>query len=487
MADGDLGRGALFIPLAKVWFVITSFAINFGLPNLLSADGVGDYGVVNRVVGLVNMVMIAGTIQAVAKFVAEDPSRAGGLRRWALRAQVGFAGTASVALFFMAGPLAGVFNDPELARYFRIVAWIPLFYGLYAVQIGLFNGRKDFRSQAAFDVAYATLRASGILGAAALGYGVAGVFGAFAVAAALIMTVALFGGRNTKPGPMGVAGREVVAFAAPVMALVLVSQWLLSFDLFWLKALLPEAVSSFEAGAYFSMLNLALVPYMLVLSVNFIVFPLVSRSTFDQDGAATRTYIRQSLRVAFLLTLAMEVVLLASPEHAVGMVYPSKPEYMELAGALRVLAPGYVALCLFGISTAIVNGAGRPLVSFAAALVALTLQGALCWALIPGRGMLGAAWASSIAFCVGAALLGAYQFRSWGAWLPGSTVLRGAVAALVSLAFGLWAQWTGILFFAEALVSATLFVAALWLLRELGPEDLRHLARLAGRPAASHR
>jgi len=268
------------------------------------------------------------------------------------------------------------------------------------------------------------------------------------------------------------------------MALVLVSQWLLSFDLFWLKALLPESVSSFESGAYFSMLNLALVPYMLVLSVNFIVFPLVSRSTFDEDVAATQTYIRQSLRVAFLVTVAMEVVLLASPEHAVGMVYPSKPEYMELAGALRVLAPGYLALCLFGISTAIINGAGRPLVSFGAGLVALTLQGVLCWVLIPRQGMQGAALSSAIAFLVGAALLGIYQYRRWGAWLPWKTMVRGAAAGVVCLGFGMWAQWTGVLFLAEAILSAALFVAALWVLGELGQEDLRHLGRLAGRPAA---
>ncbi len=489
MAHSGLGRGALFIPLAKVWFIIASFAINFGLPNLLDPDGVGDYGVVNRLIGVINMLMITGTIQAVAKFVAEDPTRSVAFRRWALRAQLLFAGTVSVILFFAAGWIAGLFNDPGLTPYFRIVAWIPLFYGLYAVQIGLFNGLKDFFSQAAFDIAYATLRAGGILAAAALGLGVGGVFGAFTAAALVILVVAMIVGRpgkGTRSGAasgagMGVTPGEVVRFAVPVMSLVLVSQWLLSFDLFWLKALLPPEVSSFESGAYFGMLNLALVPYMLVLSVNFIVFPLVSRSTFENDADTTKEYIRQSLRIAFLVALVMEAVLIASPEAAVGMVYPSKPEYQEYASALRILAPGYVALCVFGISTAIVNAAGRPGLSFAAALAALSLQGLLCWTLIPHLGMTGAAWASTVAFAVGMKALALYLVRRWGTWLTPLTVVRGLVAAAAAVAFGVWLPWTGILFLLEALLSASIFAGVAWILGEIGAADVERFMRLAGR------
>ncbi len=71
-ADSRLaGRGALFIPLAKLWFIAVSFALNFGLPNLLRSEEVGDYGIVNRLISLINMVFITGTIQTVAKFVSE--------------------------------------------------------------------------------------------------------------------------------------------------------------------------------------------------------------------------------------------------------------------------------------------------------------------------------------------------------------------------------------------------------------------------------
>jgi len=506
----DLGRGAIFIPLAKLWFVFVSFLINFGLPNLLDADGVGDYGVVNRFVSLINMVMIAGTIQSVSKFISEDPTRISAMRRWALRAQAIFATSVSILYFLFAAPLANLLNDPGLTNYFRISAVIPLFYAFYAVHIGVFNGSKDFLKQAAFDVGYAALRAVGILSAAALGYGVGGVFVAFAAAAAVIMFLSSLVDRDGREAgavdapatldahpttdarptldvrptvderpTLGVNTRDVTRFALPVMALVLVTQWLLSFDLFWVKALSPDAESSLLSGAYFAMLNLALVPYMLVLSINFIVFPLISRSTFDEDADTTRGYIRQSLRIALLTALMLEIVVFASPEAALGMVYPTKPEYLEYAGALRLLAPGYVCLCVLGVMTALLNGAGRPLVSLLGGALTLTLQGVLCYAWVRTDGLAGAATASSVAFAIGTGLVALYVLRRYGAWIAPWTLVRSGIAAASGIAVGSWLEWTGPLFLAEAAVTAVVFLVALVILREIDRRDLDHLMTLA--------
>ncbi len=485
--DGkDLGRGAIYLPVAKIWFILASFALNFGLPNLLDPDGVGDFGVINRLVSLINMVMITGTIQSVSKFVSEDPNRASAMRRWALRAQVCFSGLVCVMYYLSAEALANLFNDPELAVYFRISAVIPFFYALYAVHIGIFNGLKDFTRQAGFDIGYSTLRAAGLLGAAALGYGVGGVFVAFVGAAGMILVIATMMDRGSGHSShvhsshvLDVRTADILRFAIPVMVLVLVTQWLLSFDLFLVKALLPPERSSLLAGAYFAMLNLVLVPYMLVVSISFIVFPMISRSTFDDDRESTSTYIKQSLRVALLLAVVAEIVILASPESALGMVYPSKPEYAAHARALQILSPGYVCLCLFGVMTTIVNGAGHPRVSLMAGIFTLGLQGVLCYVLIGGSGLEGAALASTIAFMTGTLGLSLYMFRQLGAWIERVTLLRVAIAAAVGIQFGKAVEWTGVLFLAEAILTAGVFLIVLVILREVGMTDMNRLMRMA--------
>ncbi len=486
----DLGRGAILLPVAKVWFVFASFLINFGLPNLLNTDEVGDYGVVNRLVSLINMVMITGTIQSVSKFISEDPTRTTAMRRWAVRAQALFATTVSALYFAFAGPLANLLNDPGLAMYIRISAAIPLCYAFYAVHVGVFNGTKDFLKQAAFDIGYAALRATGILGAAALGYGVGGVFVAFGSAAAVILVLSTLADRGTPSGApdqrpkLDVTLKQVTGFALPVMGLVLVTQWLLSFDLFLVKALVPQDQSSLLSGAYFSMLNLALVPYMLVLSINFIVFPLISKSTFDDDSETTRGYIRQSLRIALLTALTMEIVIVGSPEAALGMVYPTKPEYLEYAGALQILGLGYVCLCVLGVMTAVLNGAGRPLVSLAGGTVTLVLQGIGCFVLIRSEGLVGAAIATSVSFAVGTALLAFYLLRRYGAWIAPATLVRSLLAAGVGVAIGRTLDWTGAMFLAEAIVTAVGFFVALVLLREINRQDMDRMLSLV-RPKRS--
>ena len=58
--------------------------------------------------------------------------------------------------------------------------------------------------------------------------------------------------------------------------------------------------------------------------VTFVIFPLVSRSTFADDREATRAYVTQTMRYALILAAAMGIVLAARPAALFGVIY--KPE-----------------------------------------------------------------------------------------------------------------------------------------------------------------
>ena len=481
MSEGaGVGRGALQVALAKGWFVAMSFATNFVLPNLLTAEAVGDWGVVNRVVSLLNMVLVTGTIQTVSKFVAEEPEGAARTRALGLRLMLWLGGGLSLLYLISAGLLADVFRDEGLAAPFMISALIPACYALYAVHVGTLNGLCLFAAQARFDMAFSTLKAGAVLAAAILGAGVFGVLGAFAMSAAAIMLVALVDGRRRGWGSTvrsgtatdGPSRRLLVTFGLPVMAFVMVSQALLSVDLFFIKR--ADAASAAEfTGAYYGMLNLALVPTMLLVAVNLVAFPMLARAMKDGDTDRLGAIVHHGLRACLLLALAFEVVLAASPEQSLGLVYPSKPEWIAHAAALAPLALAYALLCVFNFMTAVLNATGAPRTSLVATAVVLALQAALCLALVFELGPLGAAIASCAAFTAGALGLSLLLRLRRGAGLPVLTLLRAALAGAVAFAVGRTLELAGPAFVAECLLVVAAFAAVLVLTGELGRRELR--------------
>ncbi len=67
--------------------MVAGYAGVFGLTRLLPKEQYGVYAVVAGIVSILGDVLIRGTIQAVSRFAAGDPSRAESVKRAALRLQ----------------------------------------------------------------------------------------------------------------------------------------------------------------------------------------------------------------------------------------------------------------------------------------------------------------------------------------------------------------------------------------------------------------
>jgi stage V sporulation protein B len=218
-----VGRGALAIGFAKLYFIFTGLIVQFGLPRLLkwvlTRDGMsaeaatpaaqamyGDYKLVNNTVSQLNNTIITGTIQTVSKFTAEREDGLGNVKRRALILQLCVGGGLALAYALSASFLAALQlgkdqsgAHQDLTTAMRISALIVVAYAFYAIFIGVFNGQRKFLAQATFDISYSTLRPAAILGAAAAGLGVLGIFGAFAAAAVMICLAAAFVIRRHRP------------------------------------------------------------------------------------------------------------------------------------------------------------------------------------------------------------------------------------------------------------------------------------------------
>jgi stage V sporulation protein B len=477
----EAGRGAVFIGIAKAFFMLSGFVQQVILARLVNAAGLGAFGAVNSAISMVNNTVVQATIQSVSKFSAEDDRRAPAVTRAALEIQVVVGAVLALSFFAGAPRIAAFVKAPGYVPYFRIAAAIPFLYAIYAVFIGAVNGQRRFRTQAGFDMTFSIAKTVLLLGGAALA-GVAGAFAGFALAALFIVVVAI---RVIGARP---ADRDASAPAFPVgrlvrfMLAVGAYNLFLNIELLYDQPLLHRFAGQVDparagalAGHYQALRTLALLPYQALLVVTFVIFPLVSRSTFDEDRAATRAYVTQTLRYALILATAMGLALGARPSALITILFP--PAYAEGAAALPILVVGECCLALLAVTCAILNAAGQavPALLLMAATVVTGVSGAFI--LVPraavGPEMLtAAAIAASLGMALGLVASVVFIRVRMGGSAPPSTIGRIVVAGTAAILVGRVLPGGGkLLGLAVTALVTVVYLGGLILLREFGPTD----------------
>ena len=473
---GRAGRGVVFLSISKAWFMISGYAIVFTLPRLLPPDVFGDYGVVTRIVSVLNAVLITGTIQAVSKFVSQEPRHAGAVKAAAVRLQLLLGGGIFLA-YVVAAPLIALFeNDPALTPYIRISALIVISYAFYAIYMGFVNGLKRFGTQAALDMSFSTLKLVLVVGlgflAARAGFGIAGAIGGFALAAFLVLLLAMFAvPRVRMEGHLGMG--VLFRFSLFIMIFTFIITLLLGIDLLLLKKLGKNAA---DAGYYTTAQYLAYIPYQAIISITFVIFPLISRLTYLDDRERARSYIREALRYSLMIAMLIAVLFSSSAGALMRLLLPSG--YESAASALSILVFGILCFALFFVCATVITSSGRPGHSAAMGAGMLVLSYGLNYVFIPRYGMTGAAAASATAMGAGLCAAGIYLRARFGACLPFLSAARVGGAGAFLFVLSLLVPAAGIALVVKFAVLAAVYVGILAALRELGPADLERAKKI---------
>jgi len=188
-------------------------------------------------------------------------------------------------------------------------------------------------------------------------------------------------------------------------------------------------------GLYKAGQNFAFVPYQLILSVTFVVFPLVSQAVSLGDANATRDYVRGAMRFSLLVLLAIAAPVSGAAAGVMRLAYPDA--YLGGAEALAVLSIGMVAFALFVIGATILSGAGSPgraaMIAMTSVVIVLVANIALVRMVgIGPRTAMMAAVGTSIGTTFALALVGTAVYARFKAFLPLRSSLRVLVAAAVA-------------------------------------------------------
>jgi stage V sporulation protein B len=489
----------LSITGAKLYFIVTGYAVQILLPRLLgSPESFGLFSSAMNVASILNNVMIAASVQTVSKHVSEDLAHAPTTLRQGLWLQLGIGGLFGGSLFVLSPVLArDVLFDPALGPLLATAAIVVFCYGPYAALIGSLNGRQLFAKQAGLDATFTTLRSTGILGAAALGFGALGAIRGFTSAAVLVFLTALVV-VGTGASGRTIAWRKWLLFMLPLWLYQMCLNLALQVDLSVLKStvgalgreagLAPELAAetaSRLAGFYRAAQTFAFVPYQIILSVTFVVFPMVSHAVSIGDTEATRSYIRAATRFSLIVLLAIAAPVSGAASGVMRVAYPDA--YLAGSDALAVLSLGTVCFALFVVAATVLSGSGRPGLAAAIALgmVALVVGGDVALVRLAGiseHTLRALAQGTSIGMAVGLLAVAAAVVKRFGTFIDPRALARILLSgALAWTAAHLVPTTSALLAVAALVTGGVVFLIALLVTGELGKADLEVVRKIVKR------
>ena len=486
--------------VAKLYFIIAGWAVYFMLPRILPADGWGDYLLILGLVSIVNNVIVTGTVQSISRFTARGESVAAQVRWAGLKMQT-LLGWGSALLFAATGVVLSFWwEDTGLIPLFGVMSLMVVLYSYYSVFVGSANGTRQFIKQASLDMGYSTLKIFLVLGGGYLFVNTgnrAGVTGAlwglvFTAGTALVASV-FFVGRPSRGKPSQEV-RPLLKFALALFVFTLLLNLLMRVDLILIKhvglRLAPSGTeaatfASKMAGRYGTAQVFAFVIMQVLMSLAFVVFPLISRSTFDEDHETTRLYIRQTMRVALMVGVGLAAVFSSKAADIIGVVYPDAYRIGGLA--LRFLAWGVSGLSFLLIACTILNSAGKTRRAIFTVGATLVLSTALNVVLLytadtQGEALSRAGLATALAMVAGASVSGVVVLKTFGALLAPLSAVRLMGAAVGTFFVGWWLGSGGVvLTIAQCAGLVLVYGGTLILTRELGADDFGKVLNMLGR------
>ncbi len=418
-------KDALLIPVAKIYFMITGYIFQMVIARLLSKSLIGMFNYVNSVVSPVNMILVQGGVQTASHFISRaDSNEFEMIKKKILKLFLAISLSLFIVLQLLADKISEIITkDIQNSIYFRIAVVIILFYSVYAVLIGVFNGRKKFKNQALFDMTYSSLKVLFVSMALVMGFKLYGLLWGWVVATVIITVLAYIYSVNKQAGgENNTKYSEIIKFAFPIIASQLFFYILLNVDTWMLGILSSKKMVLINGGNYLTITTLARIPYQIVISITFIIFPFISKLSHLNDDKLIKSYIETSLRYSILIASPFVILISAYPSIFLKIIYGQK--FVENSVYLSVLVVGVLFLALFMINITIITASGKPHISMFITVMVIPVDILLNYLLVKKYALHGVVWATSISFFIAWFLSSVYIFKIYKAFLPMKTFFR---------------------------------------------------------------
>jgi O-antigen/teichoic acid export membrane protein len=399
-----VGKGTAVMAASTVLLLVFSFFGRVGLARSYGLTAWGEFSIGLALTGLLSLVALLGLNQAVARSISyeKDPGERRALIRWGLLVTGVASVVVSTMVYFGAPYLAELFHDGALTVIFQLFAPTIGALMMAAMLASIFQGFEDSTPNAWFNgVAAPALFCLFLVGVLLLHWPFTAALAAYT--ASQIATVALLTLYTVRKLPKILPKVEHVP-RRPKSAL-----WTLSVALWGVASLqfVTAYVDTLILGVFrtadaVGLYSTAMILGRLLLvgngALTYIYLPTAARLTASNDRETIRRTFVTSTRWTLAITVPMFLVFACMPVWSISTVFG--PKFTGASTALEILVLGSFFSVTLGPVNACMAGMGyaRPLLVTTA--IAAFSNFALSFGLIPFYGLIGAAFAWTVARCL---------------------------------------------------------------------------------------
>lgn len=414
----SVSRGTGVMMAATFVLVILQFLTRVLVTRVVTAEEWGEFNLGLALANFLALVAAFGIPTAAARSMAFEETVEQRLRlvRTAILVSVPVGIVSSVLVYFGADVLASLFQGHSLAPVFRLFAVSISLTMLSNVMVGIFQGLERAEPNAIFVqilnpalffaftgvLLFAGWQFTGVL----VGYVLSWVVAFAALAIYTYKRLPVLIRRLSSTAFTGDASARVSFFALSVTLFgVATLSYLTTYADTLLLGVFRDNVT---VGQYSSAMTLTRLLLVGTGTVTFVYLPITSRLRRERDFQGLKeTYVTVTRWMA-LLTLPLTFIFLFDPVFSLGFVFGASQ--VQGATALQILIVANTVSILLGPSTSTLGGLGKTRSVLMLTVVSTVANFALCFALIPTYGMVGAAvaWSGARLLFPGLALVSIY-------------------------------------------------------------------------------
>ncbi len=399
-------QALVWLTLSEVIYNIGGYIIQSSLGRILGPEEYGRYGLVVTLTTMIIILIGNGIPTAMSKYLSEvfasHPEKILGIKYQAMRLQFVLMFTVTI-IFFLAAPLiARALHDPTLTPLFRFSSLIIPAFAAASFYFYYYTGLHFFRLQAFLKTIRSLARVLFIVGFAYF-YGVHGAISGYIAAPLFVFAVALLCDfiathryfptlkQSSFQSTALFSGKTLLAYAWPLTLFLLFYEFILTLDLYFVKALLG---SDYLTGIYNAAITVGRIPYYLFYALTIILLPAISKTTAERDTKETEALVNKSLRLMTFLLFPLVTLLIAYANQSLHFFYGAK--YAEAVIPMSIYAIGVGFLTVFYVLSFALNGAGLVKIPMKLTLAGLVGMVTLNFLLIPQYQLVGAALSTTL-------------------------------------------------------------------------------------------
>jgi stage V sporulation protein B len=476
----SIAKSALWVTVSEIGFIIHSI-----LGRVLGPADYGRYGIIVTLTTMVIILIGNGIPTAMSKYISEifetNPQLILKIKRQALIIQLVLIASITV-IFFLCAPLISLaLGDATLTPLFRFSSLIIPAFAAASFYFSYYTGLHEFNTQATLKTVRSFLRIAFVVGMALI-FGLYGSISGYIIAPFIVFLAAYLIDKfvidkkikakisqfpQDKNLTTEFEWKKLVNYGWQIVVFFLAYELLISIDLYLVKGILHDDAIT---GIYNASLTVGRIPYYIFYAMTVFLLPMVSKKSAGNNLTNAKGIINNALRIMLIFLTPMVILLSVYAHQTLELLYGKK----YLAGALpmSVLVWGVGFLTIFYVLSFAANGGGKTLVSMLISFFGLIINIILNYILILKMGILGSAWATTVASLIVMLIMLYYIKKHFTASLDLKELLKVTLAGIILYSLAVFIPAGKFSFIPVSLALLLVYFGILYILKGVTKEDL---------------